>query len=178
MTAFAKKLQKKSFTRGYKNDLLVITLAHSFIVLMQQFQTAENLKGMGVVISKEYRFKEGIPKMMEEIILEIDKDIMEAIKQPQHSHFQGLIKTKISILKDKVTPLLIKQGVDFEAVAMYLLFLNFNKNRGYKIDETFHRLTDMSRYELFVNSLESGGFTLTDKLKMYGLARDILKEIR
>jgi hypothetical protein len=168
------------FTKGdikrkhYIDDLFIISLVYGLLYV------AEDIEKQGIqkdgMIKKKFEYSEGYKEMLDEIISNIKNELHTFMMRREHVVVAKQVKEKVNTRLPEVLKIFEKENVSLEVLAMYILYYNF-VNREV-LHENFKPLTEKEKYSIVVDTLDSAGFKLLDKIKMHRLAKDALLRIK
>ncbi len=172
------KLTDGPITRThYISDLLVLNFAHALIKISNEMDDDYRASvAQNGLISDNMKYDEGMREMLDSMLLELQDEIYKFMMQTKHRKIAHKTKDKLEKSISSIFVALHKEDVQLDVLSMYILYNNFTNREV--IHKNFQEWIEPQQYQLIVDTLDSSGFSLMDKLKMNKMSKEILIRIK
>jgi len=163
-----------NLSQGAKKELIVLAFCYALLrVSRETNEIDDNTEG---IYYYENSLDSDMQKMINLYLESIENDLeqflfkSEDIPKQMHEMRHKTVK-----FQNNTMAIIIKENLSLDVLALYILYLNFCKREsGLPLDPIFNEWNDKHRYEFVINTLDTGGFPLKAKVKMYNMAEEII----
>ena len=144
-------ITQKKLSSGAKRNILVLAFVHALLKLSREMDD-DKLNEEGVEVrhyNKHYKTNRRIDRRLEKL----EKEVNETIESMMDYDTARWLKKKTQTLIPKALKTIPKK-VSLEALAIWILFLNFFEKKDPVLHPAFEKFTEPERYMLLADLIE------------------------
>jgi len=163
-------IKKTPCNKAFTSDINALNIVSSMLSIATYLDQQDSEQPG--LLPKDFSYPDGYKEMLDSTI----EDLTKRMKATLYEHMSPLCARKVRSFTHNTMPIILeviaKDNISLEVLGMYIMYHKFVGREV--VYEPFYEYTDKEQYAIVVDTLDTAGFKLFDKIKMHNIAKRIV----